>query len=220
MAGDPVRHQAAPSGSLGELLKGISRGGLPSNESAPLQLSSIDRVELLSALEDRYQVDLSETEFASANSVEALEELIAQPSQGAASFHYPRWPQSWPVRLLRAAVFTVLVRPSLLILGWPQVIGRENLRNVKGPVLVISNHVTFFDPVLILYALPARLRRRLAVSMDGERLESMRRPSPQSGFRQQAAQPACSISRQSLCSMSFPCRDKPVSARVLRSQAI
>ena len=175
-------HQAAPSGSLGELLKGISRGGLPSNESAPLQLSSIDRVELLSALEDRYQVDLSETEFASANSVEALEELIAQPSQGAASFHYPRWPQSWPVRLLRAAVFTVLVRPSLLILGWPQVIGRENLRNVKGPILVISNHVTFFDPVLILYALPARLRRRLAVSMDGERLESMRRPSPQSGF--------------------------------------
>lgn len=174
--------QAAPSGSLAELLKGISRGRQPSNESAPLQLSSIDRVELLSALEDRYQVDLSETEFSSANTVEALEKLIAEPSRGGASFHYPRWPQSWLVRLLRAAVFTLLARPALLILGWPRVIGRENLRNVKAPILVISNHVTYFDPVLILHALPARLRRRLAVAMDGERLESMRNPPPDLRF--------------------------------------
>jgi long-chain acyl-CoA synthetase len=174
--------RSAPSGTLGELLKGISRSRLAANESAPLQLSSIDRVELLSALEDRYQVDLSETEFASANSVEALEKLVAQPSQGAAAFSYPRWPLSWPARLLRAAVFTVLARPALLILGWPRVSGRENLHAVEGPVLVISNHVTYFDPVLILHALPARLRRRLAVAMDGERLESMRRPPAGSGF--------------------------------------
>jgi long-chain acyl-CoA synthetase len=49
-------------------------------------------------------------------------------------------------------------------------------------VLVVSNHVTYFDPALILHALPARLRRRLAVAMDGERLESMRRPPPDTGF--------------------------------------
>jgi long-chain acyl-CoA synthetase len=174
--------QSAPSGVLGELLKGISRGHVAANESAPLQLSSIDRVELLSALENRYQVDLSETEFASANSVEALEKLVAQPLQGAATFHYPRWPQSWPARLLRAAIFTALARPALLILGWPRVSGRENLRAAEGPVLVVSNHVTYFDPALILHALPARLRRRLAVAMDGERLESMRRPPPDTGF--------------------------------------
>ena len=174
--------QSAQSGVLGELLKGISRGRLASNESAPLQLSSIDRVELLSALEDRYQVDLSETEFAAANSVEALEKLVAQPSQGVATFYYPRWAQSWPARLLRAAVFTTLARPTLLMLGWPRVGGRENLRAVEGPALVVSNHVTYFDPVLILHALPARLRRRLAVAMDGERLESMRRPPPDGGF--------------------------------------
>lgn len=174
--------QSSASGVLGELLKGISRGRFASNESTPPQLSSIDRVELLSALEDRYQVDLSETEFASANTVEALEKLIAQPSRGAAFFHYPRWPQSWPLRVLRAVVFTTLVRLTLLILGWPRVTGRENLRHAKSPVLVVSNHVTYFDPVLILHALPARLRRRLAVAMDGERLESMRNPPPDLGF--------------------------------------
>ncbi len=61
---------------------------------AALQLSSVERVELLSALEDRYQVDLSETEFASADTVRELERLVEQPSSRAAAFQYPRWPQT------------------------------------------------------------------------------------------------------------------------------
>ena len=50
-------------------------------------------MELLSALEDRYQVDLSETEFASADSVRELERLVEQPSSRAGPFHYARWAQ-------------------------------------------------------------------------------------------------------------------------------
>ncbi|HTX15508.1 MAG TPA: lysophospholipid acyltransferase family protein, partial [Candidatus Baltobacteraceae bacterium] len=52
----------------------------------------------------------------------------------------------------------------------------------NGPVLVVANHVTFFDPAYILEGLPARFRRRLAVAMDGELLESMRTPPPGTGF--------------------------------------
>ena len=54
--------------------------------------------------------------------------------------------------------------------------GRENLRGVKGPVLVISNHVIYLDVGFVLAALPLRLRHRLAVAMGGERLVEMRRP--------------------------------------------
>jgi long-chain acyl-CoA synthetase len=179
------QHDSAPakaSGALSGLLKRVLPGTLPPDQAAPLDLSSIDRVELLSAIEDRYQVDLSEAEFNAADTLQDLERLVGQPSQGSASFKYPRWPQSWGVRLLRAAVFTILVRPAMLILGWPRVIGRDSLRGSRGPVLVVSNHVTYFDPVYILHALPQHLRQRLAVAMDGERLESMRNPSPESGF--------------------------------------
>ena len=46
------------------------------NLESGLGLSSLERVELLSALEDRYQVDLSETEFANAVTVGDLEKLV------------------------------------------------------------------------------------------------------------------------------------------------
>jgi long-chain acyl-CoA synthetase len=77
---------------------------------------------------------------------------------------------------LRAAVFYLLQRPAMLLLGWPRVVGRELVRGLQGPVLVISNHIAYFDPAYVIAALPAHLRHRLAVAMDGELLETMRNP--------------------------------------------
>jgi len=174
---------AMASGPLAELLARVSHGrALQEGTAATLNLTSIERVELLGALEDRYQVDLSETEFTSADTVQALEQLVQQPPAPSAAFHYLRWPQSRPVRIIRAVVYQLLARPAMLILGWPDIRGRENLRGAKGPVLVVANHITFFDPVYVLEGLPWRLRRRLAVAMDGELLESMRMPPPGTGF--------------------------------------
>jgi long-chain acyl-CoA synthetase len=163
-----------------------------------LQLSSIERVELMSALEDRYQVDLSETEFANAQSLADVEKLVARADAVGKSdehlgtsvphdsrgpvFHYSRWPRWWPVRWIRALAFYFLVRPAMLLLGWPRVRGRENLRGVTGPVLIVSNHITYIDPGFVLTALPARLRWRTAVAMGGERLAALRNPPPGIGF--------------------------------------
>jgi len=169
--------------ALRELLVRVSGGAaMQQGGAAQLQLSSIERVELLSALEGRYQVDLSETEFSSAESIAALEHLLEQPPVRGPIFHYPRWAQTWLVRFIRAAAFYLLVRPAMLLLGWPRVRGRENLRGVAGPVLIVANHVTYIDPGFILAALPARLRSRVAVAMGGERLEALRNPPPGTGF--------------------------------------
>lgn len=179
----PAGPAAAPAGPLAQLLERISRGRVsPESGMATLQLSSIERVELLSAVEDRYQVDLSETEFTAADTVRELERLVEEPPPRAMAFHYPRWAQSWPVRIVRAVVYHALARPAMLLLGWPSIRGREKLRGTKGPVLVIANHIAYFDPVYVLEALPGRLRRRLAVAMDGELLESMRNPPTGTGF--------------------------------------
>jgi len=151
-------------------------------ESAKLQLSSVERVELMSALEDRYQIDLSETDFTKAETVGALEKLVEAPPERARDFHYPRWAQAWPVRWVRTAVFYLLQRPAMLILGWPKIIGRENLRGVQGPLLVISNHFGYVDPGYLIAALPGRIRRRLGVAMDGELLETMRTPPAGTGL--------------------------------------
>jgi long-chain acyl-CoA synthetase len=165
-----------------------------------LGLSSLERVELLSALEDRYQVDLNETNFANAATVGDLEKLlrdtavasrqslvVGKPSERPTTddqrltglaFHYPRWTLRWPTTWLRLASHYLLARPAVFLLGWPRVTGRENLRGVRGPLLVVSNHVADVDVGFIQTALPARLRHKLATATGGEALERLRSPAP------------------------------------------
>jgi long-chain acyl-CoA synthetase len=64
----------------------------------------------------------------------------------------------------------------VLLLGWPRIVGRENLRGFDGPALVISNHIGDVDVGFIQTALPARFRHRLATATGGEALEALRTP--------------------------------------------
>jgi len=146
-------------------------------------LSSLDRVELMSTLEQRYNIELNESAFSKAKSVGDLQKLIAQPvttateTPAASRYHYPRWTQREPVRLLRLLVYYLLVWPATQILGHPRIVGRHHLKNVRGPVIVVSNHITRrADIGLILASLPVRFRHRLAIAMGGETLLRMRTP--------------------------------------------
>jgi len=60
----------------------------------------------------------------------------------------------------------------------------ERTGGVRGPLLVISNHVGDVDIGFIQFALPARLRHKLATATRGEALEALRSPaSDRTGFR-------------------------------------
>ncbi len=135
-------------------------------------------MELLSTLEDRYQVDLSETRFSAVQTVGDLEEMLRAQTAPPARYHYPGWTLRWPVTWLRLLTHYLLMRPAILLLGWPRIAGREHLRGVKGPLLVVSNHVGDVDPGFILAALPARFRHRLATATGGEALEALRIAKP------------------------------------------
>jgi long-chain acyl-CoA synthetase len=166
---------------LGELMARVSgRHTGPLNENARLDsdlgLSSLDRVELLSAVEDRYQVDLSETRFNTVRTVGDLERMLRGEAAPGTGYHYPGWVLRWPVTWVRRAAHSLLMRPAIILLGWPRIEGRENLRGVKGPLLVISNHLGDVDPGFILTALPARFRHHLAIATGGEALEALRVP--------------------------------------------
>ena len=173
---------AWPRGSLDQLLERIGRAsgegsGASSHLEQELNLSSLDRVELLSALEERFHVELNETAFANAKTIADVERVLQQPAARRTEYTYPRWTQSEPIRWLRLAVYYALVWPATQILGHPRIVGRENLRGLRGPALIISNHITRrADIGLILAALPARYRHCLAAAMGGESLQNMRRP--------------------------------------------
>lgn len=189
LRGQALANAASPLSELLTRITGRAAQNLmpDANLESGLGLSSLERVELLSALEDRYQVDLSETNFANAATVSDLEKLL-QGERGARrrphdsqlrdqGFHYPRWALRWPTTWLRLASHYLLARPAVFFLGWPRVTGRENLRGVRGPLLVISNHIADVDVGFIQFALPARIRHRLATATRGEALELLRSPS-------------------------------------------
>jgi long-chain acyl-CoA synthetase len=142
-----------------------------------LNLSSLDRVELMSALEAKFHVELNETDFSNARTVADVDRLLKQPAAGHRKFRYPRWTQREPIRWLRLAVYYALVWPATQLLGHPKTIGREHVSALDGPVLLISNHITRrADIGLILAALPPRYRHRLAIAMGGETLAKMQAP--------------------------------------------
>jgi long-chain acyl-CoA synthetase len=142
-----------------------------------LNLSSLDRVELMSAMEGKFHVELNETVFANAKTVKDLQHLLQQPSAQKKDYHYPRWAQRELIRWFRSAVYYALVWPATQILGHPKIVGLENLRDLRAPALIISNHITRrADIGLILASLPLRFRHRLAIAMGGESLQEMRKP--------------------------------------------
>ena len=174
----------SPLASLIERITGRAPQQLSpdANLQTDLNLSSLDRVELLSALEDRFQTDLSESRFAAASTVGELEQLLRQPAPATSPYPYARWPQWGAIAALRSFVYYLLVWPATMLLAMPRVEGREHLRGLQGPALFISNHVTRDDVGLVLKALPHRYRYRLATAMNGERLRDLRHPPREFGW--------------------------------------
>ena len=87
---------------------------------------------------------------------------------------YPHWPWRWPIRAIRSAYIALVMRPLVWLLAAPRVV-REPGELPPGPVLVIANHVTAYDGALVLYALPATVRGRMAIAMSAEMLLDLRR---------------------------------------------
>ncbi|HEV2305246.1 MAG TPA: AMP-binding protein, partial [Candidatus Acidoferrales bacterium] len=174
--GAHVKTETAATSEAGSFADFVSRvtgrRGVSANANleTDLRMSSLDRVELMSALEEKYHVDLSETRFAEAKTIGDMEKLLREPQARPQTHKFSRWAQRWPVTWIRLAVYYALTWPATMILARPEIRGRENLRGVRGPVLVVSNHVTYVDVGCVLAALPPRFRHRLATAMEAERL--------------------------------------------------
>ena len=178
-----VRNDNALADLIG-CITGRGASGLDSsaNLDSDFGLSSLDRVELISALEDRYQVDLSEAPLSAAHTLGDVEKMLRGKAGQRPRYHYPSWVLSWPTTWVRWLAHYSLMRPAMMLLGWPRIQGRENLRGWNGPMLVVCNHISDVDVGFVQTALPVRLRHRIATATGGEALEALRTPAPGGGF--------------------------------------
>jgi long-chain acyl-CoA synthetase len=144
------------------------------NLANDLKLDSLGRVELLSALEDQYQIELDEAAITEATTIADIERIVSRGKSEAVAYPYPRWAMCFPIPWIRFVVYHSFLLPLTLIMCRVRAIGVERLANIKSPVLFISNHVTDVDAALISSAMPWRWRHRMAIAMAGEILREWR----------------------------------------------
>jgi len=159
---------------LGALLaKYAGRTDLPPGTTLEeLGLSSLDRVELMVAIEDAFQTRIDEDAFSEARDLRQLRALVQQSTTSAAPrvepVDFPSWNRSWPAWAIRRVSLPTWILPPARIFAWLRVEGREHLAAIDSPVIFAANHQSHMDTPVIMSALPARLRYRLAPAMAKE----------------------------------------------------
>ena len=144
----------------------------PQTTLEELGLSSLERVELMVALEDAFQTRIDEGSFSEARDMGQLRALVERASSSdappAEPVDFPAWSRSWWARAFRRVHLPVWVIPMTRAFAWMRIDGREHLRDVEGPVIFASNHQSFMDGPVIMAALPPRWRYKLAPAMGKE----------------------------------------------------
>lgn len=160
--GAPLRHQGVES--ILERLKGRE-----STAQSELGISSLERVELLSELENRYDVELDESRFAEVTTVAELKDRLKEAQAGEPRRREksapPRWTRNPVVKSLRLIALEALILPAFRLLAEMEVEGLENLDRIEPPVLFAANHQSHLDTPAIFAALPPKWRYRLAPAM-------------------------------------------------------
>jgi long-chain acyl-CoA synthetase len=146
-----------------------------------LGLSSLERVELMMALEESMQVTIDETRFAAAKTVADLEVLtrpLDAPTGGTGALvttpavsepiEFPSWNRSAPARILRRASLPSWILPLARVFVKLQVDGLEHLDELESPAIFAANHQSHFDTPVIVMSLPSRWRYRIAPAMAKE----------------------------------------------------
>jgi len=144
----------------------------PKTTLEELGLSSLERVELMVAIEDAFHTRLDESVFSQARDLSELRSQVERASAGDAlpgePVDFPAWNRSWPARLVRRVSLPTWILPLARVFARIKVEGRQHLQAIDAPVIFAANHQSHMDTPVILAALPARLRYQVAPAMAKE----------------------------------------------------
>jgi long-chain acyl-CoA synthetase len=138
---------------------------------ADLGLSSLERVELMVALEDRLQTRVDEAQFAAARTLSDVKALLAaapQQAEVAEPVDFPRWNRHPVIGVVRRLSLALWILPLARVFAWIHVEGQDRLGSLQGPVVFAANHQSHFDVPVILAALPGHIRKTVAPAMSKE----------------------------------------------------
>jgi long-chain acyl-CoA synthetase len=150
-----------------------------------LGLSSLERIELMTALEQQFDTTIDESAFSSARTIGDIENLVQQPApsapqMGAAAqearrpspprgpserITFPAWNRRRWARAVRRASLPIWILPLARVFARTRIRGLEHVERLEGPAIFAANHQSHMDTPAILMALPRRWRYRVAPAM-------------------------------------------------------
>jgi long-chain acyl-CoA synthetase len=147
----------------------------PETTLEELGLSSLERVELLMALERRFGATIDEGAYAECKRVSDLKRLLSEPLLAGPSpqaavepVDFPSWNRSGWAYWIRRINLPLWILPLARVFTWVRAEGLEHLRDLKGPVIFAPNHQSHLDVPALMLALPARWRYRITPAMSKE----------------------------------------------------
>ncbi|HJV35755.1 AMP-binding protein [Geomonas sp.] len=123
-----------------------------------LGLTSIGRLELVNFLEQEFRMDIEDSQIGPQTKVSELRAIIAKREKVHHRDHFRFWTNSAPVRALRMLGDALLLNPVYRLFVELETVGVERLEKVKGPVVFVANHLSYFDMPSVMLAMPKDLR--------------------------------------------------------------
>ena len=129
-----------------------------------LGLTSIDRVELVSFLEQEFRLDIEDSQIGPQTKVSDLRQIIAKREKLTQRNHFRFWTNNQFFKELRLTWDAVIHAPLFRSFATLEVLGVDKLENLQGPVFFVANHLSYFDQPSIMCALPPQIRYKTATA--------------------------------------------------------
>ncbi len=131
---------------------------------ADLGLTSIDRLELVSFLEQEYRLDIEDSQIGPQSRVSDLRRIIAKRERPTHHDHFRFWTNARFFRGVRMAVDALFHGPLFRSFVTLEVRGGDHLKNLGGPVFFVANHLSYLDQPAVMFALPPKIRQGTATA--------------------------------------------------------
>ncbi len=140
-----------------------------------LKIDSLGRVELLSLIEQDFAVAIPETAINPQTTIADVRQLIQESPAVAEEISINEWNYLPWVAEVRIFLQNALAFPLHALFVPLDVYGRENLKNIKLPVIFYFNHIGMMDGICVLRVLPKTIREKLVIAVTADLWQDYRK---------------------------------------------
>jgi len=130
----------------------------PHVKLSDLGMDSLKRLELISAIERDFGMEIEETRVDQNTRVTDLEDILEEKKIAVRLRHWTR--HAW----LRFLLQRVLAFPQIRVWTKTEYRGLDNLKLLNGPVIFVSNHQSAWDAPVII----RKIKQKVAIAADAE----------------------------------------------------